>query len=122
MDVYEDYIGHHINTESEFNHIALEAAIRAVEGDTNVPAYSVDQNIDIRALAHVESIEALRELIRDPGFELDLNKWTGKPVEYTTPYRRDAKRGWQTNHWKISSSKGWLVLDYFVDPKLELRK
>jgi hypothetical protein len=122
MDVLEDYIGHGINNESEYNHVALEAAIRAVESDTNVPAYSVDQNIDLRAMAHVESIQALRELIRDPGFELDLNKFPGKPVEYTTPYQRDVKRGWQTNHFKISSSKGWIVLDYFVDPQIEVRK
>lgn len=122
MDVLEDYIGHGISNDSEYNHVALEAAIRAVESDTNVPAYSIDQNIDLRAMAHVESIQALRELIRDPGFELDLNKFPGKPVEYTTPYQRDVKRGWQTNHFKISSSKGWIVLDYFVDPQIEVRK
>lgn len=122
MDALEDYIGHDTNLDSEYNHVALEAAIRAVESDVNVPAYSVDQNLDIRAMAHVESIQALRELIRDPAFELDLNKFPGKPVEYTTPYQRDVKRGWQTNHYKISSSKGWIVLDYFVDPQIEVRK
>jgi hypothetical protein len=122
MDVCDDYIGHDTNLDSEYNHVALEAAIRAVESDANVPAYSVDHNLDIRAMLHVGSIEALHDLIRQPGFELDLNKFPGKPVEYTTPYQRDVKRGWQTNHFKISSSKGWLILDYFVDPQIEVRK
>lgn len=122
MDVIETYIEGDLSLETGYNHILLEAAIRAVEDDCAVPAYSVDQNLDIRAMAHVESIQALRDLIRDPGFELDLNKFPGKPIEYTTPYQRDVKRGWQTNHYKIASSKGWLILDYFVDPRLELRK
>lgn len=122
MDVIENYIDPNTSTETGFNHIVLEAAIRAIEDDPSVPAYSVDQNLDIRSMAHVESIQALRDLIRDPGFELDLNKFPGKPVEYTTPYQRDVKRGWQTNHFKISSSKGWLVLDYSVDPQMDVRK
>jgi hypothetical protein len=122
MDASDDYIGHDTSLDSEYNHVALEAAIRAVESDCNVPAYSVDHNLDIRAMLHVESVKALHDLIRDPGFELDLNKFPGKPVEYTTPYQRDVKRGWQTNHFKISSSKGWLILDYFVDPQIEVRK
>ncbi|MNM93515.1 hypothetical protein D3C81_1058910 [compost metagenome] len=122
MDVIETYIDPNASTETGFNHIVLEAAIRAIEDDPSVPAYSVDQNLDIRSMAHVESVQALRDLIRDPGFELDLNKFPGKPIEYTTPYQRDVKRGWQTNHFKISSSKGWLVLDYSVDPQMDVRK
>lgn len=122
MDVIETYIDPNASTETGFNHIVLEAAIRAIEDDPSVPAYSVDQNLDIRSMAHVESVQALRDLIRDPGFELDLNKFPGKPVEYTTPYQRDVKRGWQTNHFKISSSKGWLVLDYSVNPQMDVRK
>lgn len=122
MDVIETYIDPNASVETGLNHIVLEAAIRAIEDDPSVPAYSVDQDLDIRSMAHVESVQALRELIRDPGFELDLNKFPGRPVEYTTPYQRDVKRGWQTNHFKISSSKGWLILDYFVDPQLDVRK
>lgn len=122
MDVIETYIEPSVSVETGLNHVVLEAAIRAIEDDSSVPAYSVDQNIDIRSMAHVESVEALRELIRDPGFSLDLNKFPGKPVEYTTPYQRDVKRGWQTNHFKISSSKGWLIFDYSVDPQIEVRK
>lgn len=122
MDVIEEYISPTSKVETEYNHVALEAAIRAIEDDCDVPAYSVDQNIDLRAMAHVGSIEALRDLIREPRFELDLNKFPGKPIEYTTPYQRDVKRGWQTNHFKIASSKGWLILDYFVEPQMDLRK
>lgn len=122
MDVIDTYVDPNTSLETGFNHVLLEAAIRAIEDDNDVPVYSVDQNVDIRAMAHVKSIAALRDLIRDPGFELDLNKFPGKPVEYTTPYQRDVKRGWQTNHFKISSSKGWLILDYSVEPQMDLRK
>lgn len=122
MDVIDNYIDPNISLETGFNHAVLEAAIRAIEDDCNVPAYTDDQNIDIRGMAHVESVEALRNLIRDPGFELDLNKFPGKPVEYTTPYQREVKRSWQGNHFKISSSKGWILFDYGVYYQIDLRK
>lgn len=118
----EDYIGHHVDLDTEFNHVVLEASLRAIESDTNVPPYAESHRIDLRVLEHVETVAALRRLIRMGGFALDLNKYKGMPVEYYTPYSRQAKRGWSTDHWMIQTSKGWIGFDFNVETMIEVRK
>lgn len=124
MEAMETYIGEPVNVETGYNHVVLEAAIRAIESDTDVPPYIPSHVIDLRSKASVESVAALRELIRMDGFELDLNKRTLKDQEptYATPYERQVKRAWQTNHWMILSEKGWLVFDINVDVRIEIVK
>ncbi|MNZ46456.1 hypothetical protein D3C78_641380 [compost metagenome] len=123
MHVLDNYIEGNLSAETAFNHVALEAAIRAVEDDYGVPPYIASHRIDLRAMGHVESIAAMRELLRAPGFELDLNVFTGpQETTYSTPYERSVKRGWSTNHFMVESSKGWLVFDLHVDTRIEKKK
>jgi len=124
MQATETYIEESPNLESGYNHVVLEAAIRAIEDDTAIPPYIPSHVIDLRSKASVATVEALRDLIRMDGFELDLNKRIPKDQEatYTTPYDRKVKRAWQTNHWMIFSSKGWLVFDINVDSHIEIVK
>ncbi|MNP89000.1 hypothetical protein D3C85_13960 [compost metagenome] len=103
--------------DSCYNHIALEAAIRAVEDDCCITPYHLTQCIDLRLYEHLESISDLRDLIRKPEFCLDLIKVpqlvSGGAV-YKTPYGRAVEKGWVDNHRIIHTSKGRLVLDVFV--------
>ena len=124
MHASESYIGEPVNLETGYNHVVLEAAIRAIESDTSIPPYIPSHVIDLRSKASVESIAGLRDLIRMDGFELDLNKRTPPDKEpvYSTPYDRQVKRAWQTNHWMILSEKGWLVFDINVDVRVEIVK
>lgn len=111
------YIGEHDpQAASCFNHMALEAAIRAVEDDESIPRYHLSQFIDVRSYAHLNSVAALRDLIRDPSFELDLVQGMEfvKKTVYHTPYSRSVTKGFMTNHYVIETSKGRLVLDMIV--------
>lgn len=124
MEVMETYIGEPVNLETGYNHIVLEAAIRAIESDSTIPPYIPSHVIDLRSKASVGSVATLRDLIRMDGFELDLNKrlFENKQPTYHTPYDREVKRAWQTNHWMIMSEKGWLVLDTNVESHIEIVK
>lgn len=113
-----DYIG---ETEADIpsclNHVAMEAAVRAIEDDESIPRYHLSQIIDLRSYAHLESVSRLRDLIRDPSFKLDLfmdRQPDRKEVFYRTLFNRSCKRGFATDHHLIQTSKGLLALDYLV--------
>jgi len=117
MIVDDEYIEPDLPLDTAINHVALEAAIRAIEDDPEVIRYNEGSFIDIRALSDVASVEHLRDLIRCDEFELDLqvryvaNKKSPHPA---TPYGRTVKRAFMTNHPMVESAKGWLVFDTFV--------
>ncbi|QTH80306.1 hypothetical protein PA10_00106 [Pseudomonas phage pPa_SNUABM_DT01] len=122
MELFDYYVEPVVNVETAFNHVALEAAIRLIESDSDVHPYNPSQRIDLRAMTHVESINALRELIHMSGFELDINKILCENNRLETPYERTIKKAFMTNHYMVESSKGWLVFDTHVDTHIEVYK
>lgn len=111
MDVLEDYIPVDLDPDATYNHVALEAAVRAVEDDLSVPPYIASHYLDPRVMAHIASLQAVIDLVSTPGFEVDL--WRDGDREPTyTPYRRIVKQGFRTNHLMIQSNKGWITLGH----------
>lgn len=100
----------------DFDH-ALEAAVSAIEHDLALIPTMHGQLLDLRAMGHIESVEALRQLIRSGGFGILLNRGRvdSKRVFYSTVFGRVVRRAPVTGHRMIESIKGWLVLDYPVE-------
>ena len=111
MLVIDDYIPVDLDFDNTYHHIALEGAIRAIEDDLNVPPYIASHFIDLRAMEHVESLRALRELVESPGFEVDVVRQADRQPTYTL-YGRAVRRGFSTNHLMVQCTKGWIVLGH----------
>lgn len=122
MQIIDTYIEPSINIEGTYNHVALEALLRAIEDDVAFIGNRRIDLIDIRAMSALESVCELRDLIRREEFMLDLNKLkstlASSSVSYTTPYDRIVKRSWSTNHHMVETEKGWVVFDYVVETQV----
>lgn len=115
MELLDSYLSDKVDVETAYCYVALEASLRAIESDCSIPPYRRQHLLDIRSMAHLESIQALRDLIRMFGFQLEFYKTvTSGSSPYRTPYGREVKVAWNSGHYQIQTDKGWLVLDYYV--------
>lgn len=121
MEIYSDYLPEIKDISSLHNYIALETLLRALEDDISIISSGSEGHIDLRSCGEIESLQALHELVAMSCFELDMICTlhpNGEQRIYHTPYGREIRRGWQTNHHKVKTSKGWVVFDVFVDTNI----
>lgn len=122
MTLYSEYVEKHTDVMAMLNCTALEALLRAVEDDISIVRYGREDYLDPRALSTIGSMEEIRELIRCDCFVLDLvanENLTDTGIKHMTPYGRHVKKGWHSNHYAISTEKGWLVFDVNVHVQIE---
>jgi hypothetical protein len=119
VEIYCDYIDTSADVMEMFNHTALEALLRAIEDDISFAGNRCIDLIDLRAKDAIESVSIMRDLIRRPEFILDLHlvepDLENPTRNYVTPYGREVKRAWSTNHRMVETSKGWAVFDSMVN-------